>query len=60
MIVLADRYVFTAFARDVVRDCDRRGCAGPPFAPRPDQAFYFNPDPGQITASSPAGQAQRL
>jgi dTMP kinase len=43
MIVLADRYVFTAFARDVVRGCDplwvRRIYQ---FAPRPDRAFYFN------------------
>lgn len=43
MIVLADRYVFTAFARDVVRGCDptwvRRVFQ---FAPRPDRAFYFN------------------
>lgn len=43
MIVLADRYVYTAFARDVVRGCDptwvRRVYS---FAPRPDRAFYFN------------------
>src|SRR5580700_2146815 len=43
MIVLADRYVYTAFARDVVRGCDpdwvRRIYQ---FAPRPDRAFYFN------------------
>ena len=42
MIVLADRYVYTAFARDVVRGCDptwvRRIYQ---FAPRPDRAFYF-------------------
>src|SRR3954462_8189 len=42
MIVLADRYVFTAFARDVVRGCDpiwvRKVYQ---FAPRPDRAFYF-------------------
>ncbi|MBC8109287.1 MAG: thymidylate kinase, partial [Anaerolineae bacterium] len=43
MIVLADRYAYTAFARDVVRGCDpawvRRVYQ---FAPRPDRAFYFN------------------
>jgi dTMP kinase len=43
MIVLADRYVYTAFARDVVRRCDpvwvRRVYS---FAPRPDLALYFN------------------
>jgi dTMP kinase len=42
MIVLADRYVFTAFARDVVRGCDpgwvRKVYS---FAPKPDIAFYF-------------------
>src|SRR5215207_7915265 len=43
MIVLADRYAYTAFARDIVRGCDpawvRRVYQ---FAPRPDRAFYFN------------------
>lgn len=43
MIVCADRYVYTAFARDVVRGCDpawvRRVYH---FAPRPDLALYFN------------------
>jgi dTMP kinase len=42
MIVLADRYAYTAFARDVVRGCEpawvRRVYQ---FAPRPDRAFYF-------------------
>jgi dTMP kinase len=43
MIVLADRYVFTAFARDVVRGCDREWVRRIyQFAPRPDRAFYFN------------------
>lgn len=42
MIVLADRYVFTAFARDVVRGCDREWVRKVySFAPRPDIAFYF-------------------
>src|ERR1700743_3637393 len=43
MIVLADRYVYTAFARDVIRGC-HRGWVRPgyQFAPRPDRAFYFN------------------
>lgn len=42
MIVLADRYVYTAFARDVARGCDPawvRKLYG--FAIRPDLAFYF-------------------
>lgn len=42
MIVLADRYVFTAFGRDVARGCDptwvRKVYS---FAVRPDIAFYF-------------------
>src|ERR1041385_852751 len=43
MIVLADRYVYTAFARDVVRGCDRNWVRKVyEFAPRPDRAFYFN------------------
>jgi dTMP kinase len=42
MIVLADRYVYTAFARDVVRGCDREWVRRVyQFAPRPDRAFYF-------------------
>ena len=43
MIVLADRYVYTAFARDVVRGCERDWVRRVyQFAPRPDRAFYFN------------------
>src|SRR5438552_610773 len=43
MIVLADRYVYTAFARDVVRGCDRAWVREVyDFAPRPDRAFYFH------------------
>jgi len=43
MIVLADRYVYTAFARDVVRGCNREWVRKMyDFAPRPDRAFYFN------------------
>src|SRR5436190_19833474 len=43
MIVLADRYVYTAFARDVIRGVDRTWVrAVYEFAPRPDRAFYFN------------------
>jgi len=42
-IVLADRYVYTAFARDVIRGCDRQWVRQVyQFAPRPDRAFYFN------------------
>jgi dTMP kinase len=43
MIVLADRYVYTAFARDVVRGCHPAWVREIyQFAPRPDRAFYFN------------------
>ncbi len=41
-LVLADRYVYTAFARDIARGCDPewvRNVYG--FALRPDIAFYF-------------------
>lgn len=42
MIVLADRYVFTAFARDVVRGCDRGWVRKVyRFAPKPDVSFFF-------------------
>ncbi len=42
MIVLADRYVFTAFARDHVRGCDREWIRKVyRFAPKPDISFYF-------------------
>jgi dTMP kinase len=43
MIVLADRYIYTAFARDVIRGCQREWVRRVyQFAPRPDRAFYFN------------------
>ena len=43
MIVLADRYVYTAFARDVIRGCEPGWVREVyDFAPRPDRAFYFN------------------
>lgn len=42
MIVLADRYVYTAFARDPVRGCNREWVRKVyRFAPRPDVSFYF-------------------
>ncbi|HEY8667709.1 MAG TPA: thymidylate kinase [Tepidisphaeraceae bacterium] len=42
-IVLADRYVYTAFARDVIRGCDPGWVRQVyQFAPRPDLALYFN------------------
>ena len=45
-IVLADRYFFTAFARDVVRGCDPEWVkTNYCFATRPDITFYFKVDP---------------
>lgn len=42
MIVLADRYVYTAFGRDVARGVDPKWVrAMYSFAPRPDLALYF-------------------
>ena len=41
-VVLADRYIYTAFARDVVRGCHPRWVRNMyDFAVRPDIAFYF-------------------
>lgn len=42
-VVLADRYIYTAFARDVARGVDRDYVRGVyRFAPRPTAAFYFD------------------
>jgi len=42
-IVLADRYIFTAFARDAVRGVDREWVRNLyRFAVKPDLAFFFN------------------
>src|SRR3978361_1434728 len=42
MIVLADRYAYTAFARDATRGVDRQWVRDPySFAVRPDLALYF-------------------
>lgn len=41
-LVLADRYIYTAFARDIVRGCDPRWVRNSyRFAVKPDLAFYF-------------------
>ena len=45
-IVLADRYYFTAFARDVARGCDLEWVKNSySFATVPDITFYFRVDP---------------
>lgn len=42
-IVLADRYVYTAFARDVARDVDKKWVRNMySFAVKPDMALYFD------------------
>ena len=44
-IVLCDRYIFTAFARDVVRGCTPEWVRGIyNFAARPDLTFFFKAD----------------
>jgi len=44
MLVLADRYAYTAFSRDVSRGVDRNWIRSVyDFAVRPDMAFYFRP-----------------
>jgi dTMP kinase len=59
MIVLADRYVYTAFARDVVRGCDPEWVRKVyDFAPRPDRAFYFNVPIDTSVARITSGRAQ--
>lgn len=41
-IVLADRYIFTAFARDIVRGCDKKWVENIyNYAIKPDLVFYF-------------------
>jgi len=45
-IVLADRYIYTAFARDVARGCDRKWVREVyRFAVRPTVAFFFRVPP---------------
>ncbi len=45
LIVLADRWVYTAFARDAVRGCDRDWLRNLyEFATRPDLSLYFRVD----------------
>jgi dTMP kinase len=45
LIVLADRWAYTAFARDAVRGCDRAWLRNTyEFATRPDLALYFRVD----------------
>ena len=59
LIVLADRWAYTAFARDAVRGCDRdwlRGMYG--FATRPDLSLYFRVDIDTSVARIMGGRMQ--
>lgn len=59
MVVLADRYAYTAFARDVVRGCDANWVRRVyQFAPRPDRAFYFHVPIDVSVARLLAGRAK--
>jgi dTMP kinase len=59
MIVCADRYVYTAFARDVVRGCDAAWVRKIyQFAPKPDLALYFNVPIDVSCARILSGRAQ--
>ncbi|MBN1483037.1 thymidylate kinase [candidate division KSB1 bacterium] len=58
-IVLADRYFFTAFARDVVRGCDFEWVKNNySFATLPDITFFFKVDPGVAIARILDGRPQ--
>ena len=59
MIVLADRYVYTAFARDVARGVHPDWVrAVYSFAPRPDLALYFRV-PIEVSLAAPAHRAHQ-
>ena len=59
LIVLADRYAYTAFARDVARGCDRAWVRGMyAFATRPDLALYFRVDIDTAVARITGGRIQ--
>ncbi len=59
MVVLSDRYTYTAFARDVVRGVERNWVRRIyQFAPRPDLALYFNVPIDVSVARITAGRAR--
>jgi dTMP kinase len=59
LIVLADRWAYTAFARDVVRGCDPEWVrAMYDFATRPDLALYFKVDIDTSVARIMGGRVQ--
>lgn len=56
-IVLCDRYIYTAFARDVVRGCSQRWVRKVyGFAVRPDVSFYFQVPIGTAMARIMVGR----
>lgn len=59
LIVLADRWAYTAFARDVVRGCDSEWVRSMyDFATRPDLALYFRVDIDTSVARILGGRVQ--
>ncbi len=57
--MLADRWAYTAFARDVVRACDPEWVRGVyDFATRPDLALYFRVDIDTSVARILGGRVQ--
>lgn len=60
-IVIADRYVYTAFARDVARGADRDWLHGLyRFAPAPDLVFYLRVPPEVTRDREPSMPAKAL
>jgi len=59
LIVLADRYAYTAFARDAARGCDQAWIRNTyEFATRPDLALYFRVDIDTAVARITGGRIQ--
>jgi dTMP kinase len=59
LIVLADRWAYTAFARDAVRGCDREWVRNLyDFATRPDLSLYFRVDIDTSVARIMGGRMQ--
>jgi dTMP kinase len=59
LIVLADRYAYTAFARDAARGCDKAWLRNTyDFATRPDLALYFRVDIDTAVARITGGRIQ--
>lgn len=60
-MVIADRYVYTAFARDVARGANRRWLTALySFAPEPDVVFYLRVPPGITVDREPSRPVKAL